>query len=146
MLCMTPRRTDLASLRPHPLRQAHGGEPDHATVSSGRSRYLRGDERFRRQRPLVVPFQYVAPIDVSHPRHWASVHAPGWRALERHSLVGNTKRGTMKKRYIWILAVLALPCSSAGNAQQIYPSRPVRLVITVPPGGAADLIDRKSVV
>src|ERR1019366_870851 len=95
MLCMTPRRTDLASLRPHPLRQAHGGEPDHATVSSGRSRYLRGDERFQRQRPLLVPFQHVAPMDVSHPRHWASVHAPGWRALERHSLVGNTKRGTM---------------------------------------------------
>jgi tripartite-type tricarboxylate transporter receptor subunit TctC len=48
----------------------------------------------------------------------------------------------MKKRYIWILAVLALPCSFAGNAQQIYPSRPVRLIITVPPGGAADLIAR----
>lgn len=48
----------------------------------------------------------------------------------------------MKKRYIWLLAVLALPCSSAGNAQPIYPSHPVRVVVHVPPGGAADLLAR----
>jgi tripartite-type tricarboxylate transporter receptor subunit TctC len=48
----------------------------------------------------------------------------------------------MIRRYLWIMAVIALTCSPAGNAQQIYPSRPVRLVVHVPPGGAADLLAR----
>src|SRR5438552_2456441 len=39
------------------------------------------------------------------------------------------------------LFVLLLACSSA-FAQTDYPSRPIRLVVTVPPGGAADFIAR----
>ena len=36
---------------------------------------------------------------------------------------------------------MALPCA-ASHAQQTYPTRPVRLIVTVPPGGAADLVAR----
>src|SRR3954465_14407398 len=39
------------------------------------------------------------------------------------------------------LFALLLVCSSA-FAQTDFPSRPIRLVVTVPPGGAADLIAR----
>ncbi len=48
----------------------------------------------------------------------------------------------MKQRYIFIPAMLALLCSNAGNAQQAYPTRPARLIVTVPPGGAADFVAR----
>ena len=38
---------------------------------------------------------------------------------------------------------LALLAAAAGaHAQQDYPARPVRLIVTVPPGGAADLVAR----
>src|ERR671924_1213667 len=33
-------------------------------------------------------------------------------------------------------------CSSQWTAAQDYPSRPIRLIVTVPPGGAADFIAR----
>ena len=48
----------------------------------------------------------------------------------------------MKNCFVGVLAVLALAYSFAGHAQQSYPNRPVRLIVTVPPGGAADLIAR----
>ena len=48
----------------------------------------------------------------------------------------------MQQRYIWIPALLALLCSGAGHAQSAYPNHPARLVVTVPPGGAADFVAR----
>jgi tripartite-type tricarboxylate transporter receptor subunit TctC len=48
----------------------------------------------------------------------------------------------MNQRYVWIPAVIALVCGSTSNAQQIYPNRPVRLIVHVPPGGATDLLAR----
>jgi tripartite-type tricarboxylate transporter receptor subunit TctC len=52
------------------------------------------------------------------------------------------KGETMHQRTVWVLAALALPCSFAVHAQHGYPSRPVRMVVTVPPGGAADFVAR----
>lgn len=48
----------------------------------------------------------------------------------------------MIKRYAVTIAVVALGCSMACNAQQNYPVRPVRLLVNVQPGGAADYIAR----
>ena len=39
-----------------------------------------------------------------------------------------------------LVACIALACSSLALAHSDYPSRPVRLVVTVPPGGAPDFI------
>jgi tripartite-type tricarboxylate transporter receptor subunit TctC len=43
-----------------------------------------------------------------------------------------------------LLVVAALVCGSAGpaRAEPGYPSRPIQLVVTVPPGGAADFVAR----
>jgi tripartite-type tricarboxylate transporter receptor subunit TctC len=41
-----------------------------------------------------------------------------------------------------LIACIALACSSLALAQSDYPNRPVRLIVTVPPGGAADFIAR----
>lgn len=48
----------------------------------------------------------------------------------------------MNQRYVWILALIALACGSAANAQQNYPNRTVRMVLFLPAGGAADLTAR----
>jgi len=48
----------------------------------------------------------------------------------------------MNRRYFWIPALLALFGSGAGHAQPTYPNHPARLVVTVPPGGAADFVAR----
>src|SRR5262245_66584909 len=48
----------------------------------------------------------------------------------------------MSKSGIGILALIALACGSAANAQQNYPNRPVRVVVFVPAGGGADLLAR----
>ena len=48
----------------------------------------------------------------------------------------------MSRRFIWIPALLALFCSGAGHAQSSYPNHPARLIVTVPPGGAADFVAR----
>ena len=48
----------------------------------------------------------------------------------------------MSTRFVWIPALLALACASAAHAQQNYPNRPVRIVVFVPAGGAADLLAR----
>jgi tripartite-type tricarboxylate transporter receptor subunit TctC len=42
----------------------------------------------------------------------------------------------------WLFFCLALGVESAADAQPDYPNRPIRLVVTVPPGGAADFIAR----
>jgi tripartite-type tricarboxylate transporter receptor subunit TctC len=42
----------------------------------------------------------------------------------------------------WLFFCLALGVASAADAQPDYPNRPIRLVVTVPPGGAADFIAR----
>src|SRR3954451_21090529 len=41
-----------------------------------------------------------------------------------------------------LVACLMIALSPAGWAQGDYPNRPIRLVVTVPPGGAADFIAR----
>jgi len=48
----------------------------------------------------------------------------------------------MNQRYVWILAVIALACGSAANAQQNYPTRTVRVVMFLPAGGAGDVTAR----
>jgi tripartite-type tricarboxylate transporter receptor subunit TctC len=40
------------------------------------------------------------------------------------------------------LAVIAAAAAFGAQAQQNFPQRPVRLIVTVPPGGAADLVAR----
>jgi tripartite-type tricarboxylate transporter receptor subunit TctC len=47
----------------------------------------------------------------------------------------------IKKQIVTIFFLAALPFASS-HAQQNYPTRPVRLIVTVPPGGAADLVAR----
>ena len=46
------------------------------------------------------------------------------------------------KLFASIPAVLALFCGFAANAQQNYPTRPLRVVVFLPPGGAADVLAR----
>ena len=48
----------------------------------------------------------------------------------------------MNKLLVLMPAVLALAGGVAAHAQQRYPSRPVRVVVFVPAGGAADLLAR----
>lgn len=48
----------------------------------------------------------------------------------------------MKTGYKWLLIPIALAGTSTGNAQQSYPTQPVRVVVFVPAGGAADLLAR----
>lgn len=47
----------------------------------------------------------------------------------------------VKKQIVTIALLLAAPFATS-HAQQNYPARPVRLIVTVPPGGAADLVAR----
>jgi len=48
----------------------------------------------------------------------------------------------MNKRYVWIPTLIALACAFTANAQQNFPSRPVRVVVFVPAGCGADLLAR----
>ncbi len=48
----------------------------------------------------------------------------------------------MSKRSVSLLSLLALGAVAPAAAQQTYPSRPVRVIVTVQPGGAADFIAR----
>ncbi|HKA43102.1 MAG TPA: tripartite tricarboxylate transporter substrate binding protein [Burkholderiales bacterium] len=48
----------------------------------------------------------------------------------------------MNKCFAWIPASMALAFGFAANAQQAYPTRPVRVVVFVPAGGGADLLAR----
>lgn len=48
----------------------------------------------------------------------------------------------MKKAMLLSLVVPCLAGGVAAHAQSAYPARPVRLIVTVPPGGAADLVAR----
>src|SRR6516165_8289601 len=41
-----------------------------------------------------------------------------------------------------LIVVAALVCARANCAEPSYPSRPIQLVVTVPPGGAADFVAR----
>ncbi len=46
------------------------------------------------------------------------------------------------QKQILTFSVLAWAASAASYAQHNYPQRPARLIVTVPPGGAADLVAR----
>lgn len=46
------------------------------------------------------------------------------------------------KQIVTILSLMAGAVASSVSAQPNYPTRPVRLIVTVPPGGAADLVAR----
>jgi len=48
----------------------------------------------------------------------------------------------MKKHCAGFAVLAAMVCVTAGHAQQNYPVRPVRLLVNVQPGGAADFIAR----
>ncbi len=50
-------------------------------------------------------------------------------------------KNILKKQILTIIILAASPLV-ASHAQQNYPARPVRLIVTVPPGGAADLVAR----
>lgn len=41
-----------------------------------------------------------------------------------------------------IFAAIVLPCAIDAPAAEIYPARPIRVIVTFPPGGSADLITR----
>lgn len=43
---------------------------------------------------------------------------------------------------LWMFAALLSGCGAAALAQQNYPARPVRMIVLVQPGGAADLVAR----
>src|SRR6266550_3630426 len=44
--------------------------------------------------------------------------------------------------FLLVVAVFALAPADASYAQANYPNRPIQFVVTVPPGGAADIIAR----
>jgi len=48
----------------------------------------------------------------------------------------------MRILHIVLIVVAALVCARANCAEPSYPSRPIQLVVTVPPGGAADFVAR----
>jgi len=50
-------------------------------------------------------------------------------------------KNIINKQILIIFMTAAMPWASS-QAQQNYPVRPVRLIVTVPPGGAADLVAR----
>ncbi len=50
-------------------------------------------------------------------------------------------KNIVKKQIVTCFILAAMPWA-ASHAQQNYPTRPVRLIVTVPPGGAADLVAR----
>jgi tripartite-type tricarboxylate transporter receptor subunit TctC len=50
-------------------------------------------------------------------------------------------KNSVKKHIVTIILLAAAPFA-ASHAQTNYPTRPVRLIVTVPPGGAADLVAR----
>jgi len=48
----------------------------------------------------------------------------------------------MNERFVWVPALIALACGFAANAQTSYPNRPLRVVVFIPAGGAADFLAR----
>ena len=50
----------------------------------------------------------------------------------------------MKSLQRFLLVITAVVCAQPGmtRAQGNYPNRPIQLVVTVPPGGAADFVGR----
>src|SRR5215467_16301399 len=48
----------------------------------------------------------------------------------------------MRIRHVLVVALAALAPAAPLSAQSDYPNRPIQLVVTVPPGGAADFFAR----
>ena len=71
------------------------------------------------------------------------LHAPEWRrASIAHNLAENNRRGGTDHRLrACLLAALGLVCTGIAHAQ-VYPSRPITVVVPYPAGGPTDTLAR----
>ena len=63
---------------------------------------------------------------------------------QAHAVLGENGAGksTLMKILAGVSALIALTCGFQASAQQNYPTRPLRVVVFLPPGGAADVLAR----
>src|SRR5262249_42469948 len=99
-------------------------------------RMLHGAQVSRRTQPRARSVPCVRLFSQSPAGRWARLRA----AEDRwdHSLGISLEKATMR---IWIAVCLAL-FSSVACAADPYPVRPIRIIITVVPGGGADITAR----
>src|SRR5262249_22946942 len=70
--------------------------------------------------------------------------SPGVAAVRRYRTGGSARERRLRAWPFLLLALAMLVCREAAiaRAESAYPSRPIQLVVTVPPGGAADFVAR----